>query len=129
MSSPQQFRPYFLMGDVLSNAVIGAVAGVAVASLISPTWPMFAAMAAGMVLGHFLALIVGVLAFFRYFGMMEIMLPTMITGMLAGMFIGMAAARNAVDASDAAIAGALIGLGTLVVVSAMNYVINGRFPT
>jgi hypothetical protein len=117
------------MGDVLANVCIGAVAGLAMSALISPAWPMFAAMAAGMVLGHFLALIVGALAFYRYFGMMEVMLPTMITGMLSGMFVAMAASMTQVTAGTGSVVGGLIGLGVLCVIYAANYVINGRLPT
>ena len=41
-------RPYFLIGDLVSNTGVGAVVGLVVASSIGETWWMGLGMAAGM---------------------------------------------------------------------------------
>ena len=115
-------RVYFLCGDLVSCAVIGAAAGGLCAVVFGPAWNMILAMIVGMVLGMALSLVLGFALFFWLFGAMEVMVPAMLTGMAAGMAISMAAAMDPVGAAQAAQAGALIGLAVV----GVTYVANAR---
>ena len=55
---------YFVFGDVLTNVVTGAAAGVASAFLFSQAWPMWAAMPLGMMVlaGLWLGVVVSAVA-------------------------------------------------------------------
>ncbi len=113
-------RPYFLLGDLLANVVIGALVGVTCASLFDPSWNMWLGMFLGMALGMAIALVLGVGLFFIFFGAMEVMVPTMLTGMVTGMIVGMAAPMMEVHLPDAARWGAASGIGCL----GFTYVVN-----
>ena len=132
-------RPYFVLGDLLSCTVTGAAAALVVARLVSPAWSPWLAMPVGMVLGMLVALPVS-LIFVVPFGFMEVLLPGMLVGMLAGMWAGMEVSMEvAVESSmnlpsfvpflpslaapanlHGATAGALIGVGVMILVYAMN---------
>jgi len=103
-------RAYFLLGDTLSNATAGALAGLAGADLTGPGWNPFWAMVLGMLAGMLAACVVVLLVFFPLFGAVEVMLPSMLTGMVAGMAGGMIAA----GVGTAAAVDAGLGNGTLV---------------
>ena len=105
-------RPYFLIGDLVSNTGVGAVVGLVVASSNGETWWMGLGMAAGMCIGSLVAL-PAVCFFSVLFGAMEVMLPVMLTGMLAGMLVGMGAAMNMLPGDVAVGIGAVIGLVVL----------------
>jgi hypothetical protein len=70
-------RPYFIMGDLMANSLIGGLAAVAAMILISSSWMMFIAMIVGMAAGMFISLLLGLLIFIPLFGAMEVMLPAM----------------------------------------------------
>ncbi len=132
-------RPYFVLGDLLSCTVTGAAAALVVARLVSPAWSPWLAMPVGMVLGMLVALPVS-LIFVVPFGFMEVLLPGMLVGMLAGMWAGMEMSMEvAIESSTkvggfipilprlaapanlhGAAAGALIGVGVMILVYAMN---------
>ncbi len=116
---------YFLIGDLVSNMVVGACAALLCWAFIDPSWNMLVAMLVAMPVGMLVALVLGVLVFMRYFGAMEIMVPTMLGGMLAGMLVGMNAAMMPVAAWSAAKHGALIGLLVLAFCSYASYLIKG----
>ena len=84
-------RLYFVLGDLFSNVLVGAVAGWLCALIIGTGWnmwvAMFVAMAIGMIVGTLLWLPLGM-----KFGTMEVMVPVMFGGMLSGMVVGMWAA-------------------------------------
>ena len=118
-------RLYFIVGDVLSNVVIGALAAVSIAGLIGPAWNMLLGMIVGMIVGMAESLLAP-LTLCPFFGAMEVMLPTMVTGMVAGMVLGMRAVMQPVYFSQAAGLGALVGIGTLLLVLVVNAKLQGE---
>ena len=84
----------FLLGDIFSNGVLGALAGTSCAALVGESWKMLPAMLVGTLLGMALAVplqfVCGI-----FFGAFEVMLPMMLTGMMTGMVIAMVAATRA----------------------------------
>ena len=112
-------RPYFVFGDLLSCTVTGAAVAMAVTRVVGPAWNPWLAMAAGMVLGMVVALPIS-LMFVLPFGVIEVLLPGMLVGMLAGMWAGMQVPMAAPAGVDSAAGGALIGVGVMILVYAMN---------
>jgi hypothetical protein len=112
-------RLYFLLGDVMANASIGAGAGLAASALVDTSWNMLVAMVVTMFVGHLIA-VLGSLIFTPLFGGFEVMLPTMLTGMESGMIVGMAGAMRPLGTGQAAVLGALIGLAVLSATSFLN---------
>lgn len=112
-------RPYFVIGDLVSNAGAGAVVGSTIALVVGDGWPVPAGMAAGMALGGLVATILSAAASLL-FGALEIMLPVMTTGMAAGMLVGMRAAAG--SAAAPAATGALTGVAVL----AATYILNAH---
>ena len=104
-------RPYFIVGDLLVNAVAGAATGIAVVRLVPDSWNTPLAMLAGMGVGITVGLVIGFIAM-PFFGAFEVMLPAMTSGMLAGMLVGTFAPPH----SAAAAWGCLAGIFTLAVV-------------
>lgn len=116
-------RPYFVVGDLLANAAIGAVVGVTVWFIAPGDWPGYAVMFLGMVLGMVLALPLS-LPFVYLLGAMEVMLPAMMSGMVAGMFVGMVVGRaSAAEPPSPATAAGLGALGGIGIV-AYSYILN-----
>jgi hypothetical protein len=118
-------RLYFVLGDLLSNILVGALAGWLSALVIVTGWPMVPAMFLAMAVG----MLVGLLLFFPLgmaFGAMEVMVPTMFSGMLSGMVVGMWDAMHPVSGGDALLAGAGCGLLGLIVVWLLNHAVRGR---
>ncbi len=97
-------RLYFVLGDLLLNAVAGAAAALAAHALVPFSWHAFVAMPLGMVAGAVVASALAIL-FMPLLGAFEVMLPAMLTGMVAGM------AAPGVDRP--ALAGASIGLAVV----------------
>ena len=115
-------RLYFLLGDLVSNAGVGALVGLAVAALVGDTWPPVLGMVAGMLAGGVVALPAAVVLSVP-FGAMELMLPVMVTGMTSGMLLGMLAAMGAMGAmprGTAAELGAIMGLVVLLITYGLN---------
>ena len=110
-------RPYFLIGDLLTNGVTGAVVALVCTSLFSDAWPHLPAMVAGMFVGSAVGMLLATLASVAL-GAFEVMLPVMTTGML----VGMLSATSAAALPEAAAAGALVGVGVLV----LTYLLNAR---
>lgn len=119
-------RCYFLLGDSLTNIVIGAFSALLCVTLIDTDWNMVLAMLVGMPLGMLLALILGLLVFFRYFGANEVMVPSMLTGMTAGMLVSMLAAMQPTSYSKAAVLGAITGLVVLAFCYYSDYLIRAN---
>lgn len=117
-------RLYFLVGDVVSNVLVGALAALACVVVVSPGWSMLVAMLVCMPLGMLTAIVLGAFLI-RWFGAMEVMVPTMLGGMAAGMLVGMAGAMMPVDVGEALRAGAVIGLVALVFCRYADYLIRG----
>lgn len=122
-------RPYFIFGDALSCAVIGALAAISCLLVVGQNWHMFAAMVVGMIIGMVVAIVVGFLLFFWLFGAIEVMIPTMLTGMLSGMVISMAVTTKPYGVGWCAGAGALIGIGVVISTYAANALISGKVET
>ena len=115
-------RPYFVFGDVLSCAVIGAIAALAAPASVAEWWSMIVGMLVGMTVGMVVALLVGFALFVGLFGAMEVMVPTMLTGMLAGMAFGMVETMRPLGSGAETAVGALIGCAVL----ALTYLANAR---
>ena len=118
-------RPYFLFGDLIGNAGVGALSGLAVAALIEPAWPALLAMVVGMLVGDLCA-VVPLAALTVLFGAMEVMLPVMLTGMTAGMVAGMTAVMGPLSIGSGAVVGAAAGLVVLFGTYALNALIQRR---
>ena len=118
-------RPYFIAGDLLTNAATGALVGLVMAWLFGPHSNMFVAMLVGMAVGMALsmplALLLGAL-----FGAMEVMLPAMTTGMVAGMVVSMAASMGEVELVRGAGMGTASGVGVLIATYLANALIRSR---
>ena len=112
-------RLYLLLGDLLANAGVGALAALIVAWIVGPGWNPLVGMVIGMALGAVVSLVVLSLLT-PLFGAFEIMLPGMTSGMVAGMVIGMRAAMGAENLSAAAGLGAGLGLAVLIAVQLLD---------
>jgi pheromone shutdown protein TraB len=118
-------RPYFVLGDIVSNVVAGALVGGACAALLPPGWNMVVAMSAGMALGMATSL---PLAFLLsgLFGAMETLLPVMTTGMVAGMVIAMQSSLTPMRFEHTARIGGLCGLAVVIATYLVNAFIRPR---
>ena len=119
-------RPYFLLGDLFVNAIVGSLVGLTCAALLDPSWNMWLGMFIGMALGMAIALVLSLGLFAIFFGAMEVMVPAMLTGMVAGMVVGMAAPMTEVRLHEGALWGAVLGLASLVFTYAANAVLTRR---
>ncbi|MDY6941572.1 MAG: hypothetical protein SVU69_00995 [Pseudomonadota bacterium] len=118
-------QTYFLLGDLISNVGVGMLAGAVCALLVGVQWNMFVAMLIGMPIGMAVAFFAGSLVFFRFFGLIEVMVQTMWTGMLAGMFVAMAAAMGPWTVGAGATFGGLIGVVVFTGIYLLNQRISG----
>ena len=118
-------RPYFVLGDVFSNVVVGALIGVACVWLLPSEWNMVVTMIAGMVFGMVVSL---PLAFLLsgLFGAMETLLPVMTTGMVAGMVVAMQSSLTTMQPEDAARIGGSCGFAVVVATYLANAFIRRR---
>jgi hypothetical protein len=118
-------RPYFILGDIVSNLTAGAFVGGACALLLPAGWNMLATMVLGMALGMLLSLPVGFLLS-GLFGAMETLLPVMTTGMVAGMVVAMQPGLATMRFADGARLGGWCGCGVVVATYLANAVIKPR---
>ena len=118
-------RIYFLAGDVLSNAVMGAAAAWLAAAIVDSSWSMAAGMFAGMLAGMGLGLLL-IPVFVGLFGAMEVMLPVMLTAMLSGMVFGMADAMRAPAVPVWLLGGGAIGILVLLLTYAVDAALHGK---
>jgi hypothetical protein len=118
-------RIYFLAGDLLSNAVMGAAAAWLAAAIVDPSWSMPAGMFAGMLGGMGLGLLL-MPVFVGLFGAMEVMLPVMLTAMLSGMLSGMASAMQVPAIPLLLLAGGSIGILVLLLTYAIDAVLHSK---
>ncbi|MBF0285947.1 MAG: hypothetical protein HQL51_15970 [Magnetococcales bacterium] len=102
-------RLYFVMGDLLSNGVMGAT-GAAAAAWAAGRWGWGGGvgMVAGMVFGMVASMVWAPL-WVVLFGALEIMLPGMLAGMLGGMIGGMLPAHRGIGPEGAWLPGATAG--------------------
>lgn len=118
-------RLYFVLGDLFSNVLTGAVVGWLCAMAVAVGWNMFLAMlltmAIGMAVGLLMSLPLGAL-----FGAMEVMVPTMFGGMVSGMVVGMWAAMEPLGSAQSLVIGAGCGLGSILFVWTLNTLVRGR---
>lgn len=112
-------RPYFVFGDLVANAVVGALSALLVVWVVGTGWNMFVAMFVGMALGMAIALPIA-LGFGPLFGAMEVMAPVMVSGMMVGMVVGMWAAMEEIAAGRAAGVGVVCAWITLAATYAFN---------
>ena len=112
-------RPYFLLGDLVSNTGVGALVASVVAFGVGETWPVPVAMVAGMLAGDLVALPAAV-GLSAVFGAMEVMLPVMLSGMLSGMVVGMRAASGPLSNGVALALGAALGVLALLATYGLN---------
>ena len=117
-------RLYFVLGDLLSNIVTGALIGILAVMLVSPGWNMWLAMLMMMAVGMLLSLFAA-LAFGIFFGAMEVMVPAMQSGMMSGMVVGMWQAMSPLPVGQGAIIGGIIGLVTLNIIWVANTALRG----
>jgi hypothetical protein len=101
-------RIYFIVGDLMSCTLTGAAAALVSRLLVSDSWKVVPAMAAGMALGSVTAT-AAALVFMLFLGDFEIMLQGMFSGMFSGMIIAMLDVMNPVKVLQAAGWGAGIG--------------------
>jgi len=117
-------RLYFVLGDLLSNIVIGALIGVIAVLVVGTGWNMWLAMVLMMVVGMAISLPAS-LAFGIRFGAMEVMVPAMQTGMMSGMVVGMWQAMSPLSVSQGAIIGGITGLVILNIIWVANTALRG----
>ncbi len=118
-------RPYFIIGDLLANALVATVAVAVTASLIGGGWGMIPGMLAGMVVGMLVALPLSLILLFPLLGVMEVMAPCMLSGMLGGMWGGMWPL-----AGESVLRwGICTGIGVMVVIYILNAIITGPQKT
>jgi len=118
-------RLYFLFGDLLANAGVGALAGLAAAWLAGRSGQPLLGMLGGMVVGMPIAMIAA-MALTPLFGAFEVMLPATTSGMLSGMLNGMIAAERQLAFADAARLGAAVGVAVLALISLLDRHIRHR---
>ncbi len=118
-------RLFFIFGDLLSAALVGAAVAALTSVAFGPQWnmwlAMFVAMALGMLAAFILWLPLGML-----FGAMEVMVPTMLTGMLVAMVIGMQASMQPLSLGTATGAGALLGFACIAATWLANSLLRGN---
>ncbi|MFQ5634735.1 MAG: hypothetical protein ACE5G3_05335 [Gammaproteobacteria bacterium] len=82
-------RPYFVIGDLVANALVATAAVAMTAWLIGGAWGMIPGMLAGMLIGMAVALPLSLGLLFPILGVMEVLTPCMLAGMFGGMWGGM----------------------------------------
>jgi hypothetical protein len=117
-------RLYFVLGDLASNILVGAIAGCLCALIIGVGWNMFFAMLLAMAIGMLVGLVLWI-PLGMLFGAMEVMLPTMFGGMVSGMVVGMRAAMSPLSSDDALMMGAVCGLASIVAIWILNNSVRG----
>jgi hypothetical protein len=118
-------RPFFVIGDLVCNALAGAVVAMSVVRLVDGGWPMPVGMLVGMVAGSLLALLLA-MGVSTVLGALEVMLPMMTTGMVVGMLAGMGPATGIMTTGAAATNGTLVGVVVLVGTYILNAYVRSR---
>jgi len=113
-------RLYFLVGDVVSTAVIGALVAAICYAVLPAGWHTAVAMLPGMTIGMFVPVPLCLFLFGRFWGAMELMLPCMLGGMLSGMWAGMAVTMTELSWPGAMLTGAAIAWAALLFCYAVN---------
>ena len=113
-------RPFFVIGDLLVNLLVGGVSGLLASSVVDPSWNPIAAMFVGMLLGMLTAMPLSAI-FMPLFGAFEIMIPGAFTGMVAGMLVAMAATMRPLVGTTAIALGASCGLSCLAIIYLMTF--------
>lgn len=121
-------RPVYVVGDLLGNILVGAVAGIATAYVCSPEWAMWSAMLMGMLVGMLAGSALAFVALVPLLGAIEVLVPTMFSGMMAGMLVAMADSAGNLTVSAAAGWGALVGLAVIAVIMRLNARLAGFRP-
>ena len=116
---------FFLFGDVLTTATVGAVSGVLCALCFSESWPMMLAMLPGMAIGMIVGFALASLASI-WFGAFEVSVPSMLGGMLAGMAVSMVAAMRPLPLPEACLIGVALALASLLLTSIANTLLRGE---
>jgi hypothetical protein len=118
-------RLYFLLGDILTTGLAGALAGLVCVPATGVGWNMAIAMLWGMLLGMALSAPVSTVMGI-WFGAFELMLPAMLGGMLSGMAVAMREAQGGIGVLDAALLGVVWSWGALAFCHAANLVLRGE---
>lgn len=120
-------RLYFVLGDLLSNILVGAAVGWLSWLIVGPHWNMFLAMWLMMLVGMVVSLPL-LLPASIFFGAMEIMLSNMFTGMLSGMVVGMWISMSPLSAVQALLIGGATGILSIIIIWTMNACLRGIQP-
>lgn len=116
---------FFLFGDLITTASVGAISGALCALCFSESWPMFLAMfpgmAIGMVVGFGLASVAAM-----WFGAFEVSVPSMLGGMLAGMVVAMVASMRPVLVGEGWRVGVAVALVALLFTYLANALLRGE---
>jgi hypothetical protein len=115
-------RPYFVLGDCFSNALVGAFSGWAGIVWMPHAFGFWLGMLVSMAGAMAVTMVLALTLLLRWFGAHEVMVPTMIGGMTANMTVCAIAHHHAMSALDGAWMGALIGI----VVLSLTYIANAR---
>jgi hypothetical protein len=115
-------RPYFLAGDVFSNALVGAVCGWAGVALMPHAFGFWPGMVLSMLGSMVIAMLLTLTILLRWFGAMEVMVPTMIGGMAANMTVCVLAHFYGWKAGAGMLLGAAVGVAVLL----LTYIANAR---
>ena len=102
---------WFVLGDYLAGAVVGAVTALAIHAVVQPGMDMVIAMLLGMAIGMVLHLILA-FAMAPLLGMFQTMMPASLIGMYGGMAFGMRDSMGAgsTEWGSSALVGAIFGV-------------------
>lgn len=115
-------RLYFLIGDVVSTALIGALVAVICIAMLPADWHMAVAMLPGMAIGMIIPFFLCIFVLGRIWGALELMVPCMLGGMLSGMAVGMAMTMSALTMARAAMIGVAVAWAALAFCHGLNAV-------
>lgn len=115
-------RLYFLIGDIVSTALIGALVAAICIAVLPADWHMAVAMLPGMAIGMIVPIPLCVFILGRYWGAMELMVPCMLGGMLSGMWVSMATTMSGLSMTKAILIGVAISWAALIFCYVMNAV-------
>ncbi len=120
-------RLYFVLGDLFSNLIAGALIGWLSWLIVGPGWNMFIAMIVMMMLSMIIATILWIPTSI-FFGAMEAMVPLMFTGMVSGMVVSMWITMEPLTPGNCFSIGAVCGLASIVVIWVVNSALRGTEP-
>ncbi len=117
-------RLYFVLGDLASNTVVGAVIGWVSWLLTGTGGSMLVAMVIMMIVGMIIAFLLWI-PLSMLFGAMEVMLPLMLTGMTSGMVVGMWVTMTPLNALSGFLMGGVCGFITITGIWIINNQLRG----